>query len=155
MKNNHLTDETLQAFLLNEIQDDAAAIHMAECAVCSARLKNYQYLIERIDQMAPESFPFDVTTVVMHQIELQQRRKNSQQDLIFWGVMGIAAAIIVLLGLPFIAPVASIFYTKSLLVNSFILGTALCVTVFFVADLYKRYDNKEKALFDNHLQPMP
>lgn len=154
MKNNHLTDETLQAFLLNEIQDDAINIHIAECSVCCAKLENYQHLIVRINAITPETFSFDVTSVVMHKIEQYSIQENRKQHLIFWGIMAALIGSIVLLGLPFLQPIISVFYAKSLFTNLFIIGTGLCVVLFFVVDIYKLYTIKEKILFDNNLQPI-
>ena len=154
MKNNHLTDETLQAFLLNEIQDDAVNSHIAGCAVCSAKLENYQHLIERINKITPEPFSFDVTTVVMHKIEQHVVQENRKQDWIFWGIMTALTGGIVLLSLPFLQPIVNIFYATSFFTNLFIIGTGLCVVIIFVADLYKLYTVKEKILFHNNLQPV-
>jgi hypothetical protein len=154
MKNNHLTDETLQEFLLNEIQDDAINVHIAECSICYTKLENYRHLIERINEITPETFSFDVTNVVMHKIEQYVVRENTIRDLIFWGIMATLIGSIVLLSLPFLKPIVSVFYTKSLFTNLFIIGTGICVVIFFVADIYKLYKAKEKILFDNNLQPI-
>jgi hypothetical protein len=154
MKNNHLTDEILQAFLLNEIQDDAVHIHIAECSICRAKLENYQHLIAQIDKITPETFSFDVTTVVMHKIEQHAIQENIKHNLIFWGIMAALTGSIVLLSLPFLQPIVRIFYTTSFFTNLFIIGTGLCVVIFFVADMYKLYNVKEKILFDNNLQPI-
>lgn len=153
MKNNHLTDETLQAFLLNEIQDDAINNHIEECAVCCAKLENYRYLIEQINDITPETFSFDVTTVVMDKIEKYVVRENTKRDFIFWGTMVALIGSILLLIRPFLQPIVSVFYAKSFFTNLFMIGTGLCVVIFFVADIYKRYNAKEKILFDNNLQP--
>ena len=154
MKNNHLTDETLQAFLLHEIQDDAIHIHLADCSICSAKLKNYQYLIERINKITPEKFSFDVTGVVMHKIEQHVIQKNTKHDLIFWGIMAALIGSIVILSLPFLQPVVRVFYAKSFYTNLFMIGTGFCVAIIFVADIYKSYSVKEKKLFDINLQPI-
>lgn len=154
MKNNHLTDETLQAFLLNEIQDDAINIHITECSICCAKLENYQHLIAQINKITPETFSFDVTTVVMHKIEQHATQENIKQGFIFWGILAALIGSIVLLSLPFLQPIVSVFYAKSFFTNLFIIGTGICVVLFFVADIYKRYNAKEKILFDNHLQPI-
>ncbi|MDZ4147446.1 MAG: hypothetical protein U1C58_04095, partial [Flavobacteriaceae bacterium] len=61
MKSTHLTDENLQAFILNEIQDDTIATHLAVCPNCREKLEKYQHLIVGITKIAPETFSFDVT----------------------------------------------------------------------------------------------
>jgi len=68
MTNNHLTDETLQAFLLKEIQDDTITAHLAVCSSCREKLGNYQHLVVGIQKIESETFSFDVTTVVMDRI---------------------------------------------------------------------------------------
>ncbi|TXD71376.1 hypothetical protein [Aequorivita antarctica] len=150
MKNNHLTDENLQAFLLNEIQDVAINNHITECSICSTKLENYRHLMGQINEITPEKFSFDVTTVVMHKIEKYAVQENIKRDLIFWSTMAALMGSIVLLSLPFLQPMVSVFYAKSFFTNLFIIGTGLFVVIFFVADIYKLNNAKEKILFDNN-----
>lgn len=154
MENNHLTDETLQAFLLNELQDDAIAIHITGCSICHAKLENYRQLMERINKITPETFSFDVTSVVMHKIEQHAIQENIKHNFIFWGILVALVGGIVLLGFPFLKPIISIFYATSFFTNLFIIGTGLCVVLFFVVDIYKSYNAKEKIVVGNNLQPI-
>ena len=42
MTNDHLTDEILQAYLFEEMQDDAIASHISVCKECRKKIENYQ-----------------------------------------------------------------------------------------------------------------
>lgn len=153
MKDNHLTDETLQAFLLKEIQDDTIDMHLAECDVCSAKIESYKHFLAQIDTITAEQFSFDVTTVVMQKIEKYEVQEKRNHRLIFGGIMIALIGGMVVLGLPFIPPIIQAFDTNPFLTNLFIIGTGLCVMLFFVIDMYKQYTIKEKIVFDNNLQP--
>ncbi len=154
MKNNHLTDEILQAFLLKEIQDDIIVTHIAECSICQAKLENYQYLIDSLQKVEPETFSFDATTVVMHKIEQYERQEKTKKAFVFWGILIVFAGTVVLISIPFVLPILSVFSSMALFTNIFILGTGLSVLIFLLSDIYKQYKIKEKILFEDNLQPI-
>ena len=68
MTNDHLTDEILQAYLFEEMQDDAIASHISVCKECRKKIENYQQLVNNLTKISPDSFAFDVTTLVMNNI---------------------------------------------------------------------------------------
>ena len=154
MKSNHLTDEILQAFLLKELQDDTLDPHIAECSSCRAKLENYQYLVASLQKVEPEAFSFDVTTVVMHKIELYERQENTKKALVFWGILVVLIGSVVLISFPFLLPILSVFSSMTLFTNIFIVGTGLSVLIFLLSDIYKQYKIKEKILFEDNLQPI-
>jgi hypothetical protein len=65
--------------------DDTVVAHLEGCAICRERLADYQHLIAGIQQTAPESFAFDVTTVVMDRIAQHEKQESKKQELIFGG----------------------------------------------------------------------
>lgn len=154
MKNNHLTDEILQAFLLKEIQDDTIDTHIAECSSCRAKLENYQYLVNSLRKVEPETFSFDVTTVVMHKIEQYEKQEKTKKALVFWGILVVFIGSVVLISLPFLLPILSLFSSMTLFTNIFIAGSGLSVLTFLLSDIYKQYKIKEKILFKDNLQPI-
>ena len=115
MTNNHLTDETLQAFLLKEIQDDTIMAHLDVCSNCREKLESYQYLVDNIQRVAPETFSFDVATVVMDRIKLYERQESKKQGLVFWGLLIFLLIVISSFSIPFIPRILAIFYSKSIL----------------------------------------
>ena len=148
MKNNHLTDETLQAFLLKEMQDDTIVTHLAACSSCLEKLENYQYLVVGIQKTAPETFSFDVTTVVMDKIMLYERKENRKQELVFWGLLMFLLVIISSFSIPFIPQILTIFYSAPIFKMLLIVGTGLVVLLFLLADINKQYKMKEEKIFE-------
>ncbi|MGV3613311.1 MAG: hypothetical protein ACO1N0_20300 [Fluviicola sp.] len=155
MTNSHLTDETLQAFLLKEMQDDTAAMHLSVCAHCQTKLEKYQYLLSDIQKIEPEIFPFDVTAVVMDKILCYEKQKSRKQERALWVLFIFLAILISSLSIPFIPPFLTAFYAMPIFTTLLIVGTALLVFLFLLADLYKRYQLKEQKIVGNNLQPTP
>lgn len=150
----HLTDETLQAFLLKETQDDAVSMHLAVCSACRIKLENYQHLVVGIQKVAPESFAFDVTTLVMDRVVQYEKQESRKQELVFWAIMTILLIGISSFAIPFIPQILTIFSSTPVFSMLFVVGTGLAVFVFLFADLSKQYKQKERQIFGNKLQPM-
>lgn len=154
MINNHLTDDTLQAFLLKEIQDDTITAHLAACSSCREKLGNYQYLVVGIQKIALETFSFDVTTVVMDRIMLFERQESRKQELILWGLLTLLLVVMASFSIPFITPILTIFYSIPFFTTLFLVGTGLGVLLFLLADMSKQFKLKEEKIFHNKLQPI-
>lgn len=154
MINDHLTDETLQAFLLKEMQDDAVAVHLAACADCREKLENYQRLVVGVKKMAPESFAFDVTTVVMDKIVQYERQKSQRQEFIFWGLLSHLIIVIIAFSIPFLPQIRAIFTAIPVFSALLIGGTGAVVLLFLLADINRQYKTKEAKIFQNKLQPV-
>lgn len=153
MKSPHLTDETLQAFLLSEMQEDAIATHLAVCSNCREKLETYRQLMLGISKTAPETFSFDVTSVVMDKIMLYEKKKSKKQGLFFWGVLTFLFLVIVSLAIPFIPKLLPVFYSKSIFTTLLVIGTGVVVFLFLLADINQQYKAKEEKVFKNNLQP--
>jgi len=153
MKSTHLTDETLQAFLLSEMQDGTIATHLAVCSNCREKLETYRQLMLGISKTAPETFSFDLTSVVMDKIMLYEKNKNKKQGLFFWGVLTFLFLLIVSLAIPFIPDILAVFYSKSIFTTLLVIGTGVVVFLFLLADITQQYKIKEEKVFKNNLQP--
>lgn len=154
MKNIHLTDEILQAFLLKEVQDDTIVEHLTVCPICQEKLESYQDLIMDIQKVEPETFSFDVTNVVMDKIIQYENQKTKKHELIFWGLFIFSLLIILSLSISFLPQLLSIFHSIPFFKTLLIIGTGLAVMLFLFADLSKQYKRKEKKIFENNLQPI-
>lgn len=148
MKSKHLTEEILQAFLLKEIHDETIATHIAECSLCRTKLENYQYLVGNIQQIAPETFSFNVADAVMDRIVQYEKKENTKKVLVFWGTLVALSGGIVFMGLPLLQPILKVFYSIPLFTNLFIWGTSISVVIYLLADIYKQYKIKEKYYLD-------
>jgi anti-sigma factor RsiW len=154
MTNGHLTDETLQAFLLDETQEGTAAAHLSACADCREKLENYQRLVVGIKKMTPESFAFDVTAVVMNNIVQYERQESRKQELVFWGLLSLLIVVITAFSIPFLPQIRAIFSAIPVFPALLIGGTGAVVLLFLVADINRQYKIKEEKIFQNKLQPI-
>lgn len=154
MKHKHLTDDILQVFLLKEIQDDTIATHLGECSNCREKLEKYQRLVVGISKIAPETFSFDVTTLVMDKITLFEKKKSKKQEFVFFGLLTFLLAVIASVSIPFIPKILTIFYSKSIFTTLFVIAIGLFVLLFLLADISRQYKTKEEKLFNNDLQPI-
>lgn len=153
MKNTHLSDDILQAFLLKEIENDSISTHIAECAGCRAKFKNYQHLIGNIKKVNNEIFSFDVTSVVMEKVVQYENKKNAKNNFVFWGILIFLIVFISSFSLPFVSKFLTFFYSIPLFTNIFFIGAGLVVFLFLLTDIKRQYSLKEKQLFENNLQP--
>lgn len=154
MKSDHLTDETLQAFLLKEIQDDTIATHLSVCPDCREKLEKYHHLIVAISKIAPETFSFDVTTLVMDKIIRYEKKKSNKQEFIFWALLIFLSVVIASFAIPFIPKILTQFYSKFIFTTLLAVGTGLVVLLFLLVDIYQQYKTKEEKIFKNNLQPI-
>lgn len=154
MEDNHLADETLQAFLLNEMQDDTIATHLAACSSCQKKLESYKQLIIGIEKTTPETFSFDVTAVVMDKIMLHEKKESQKQEFAFWGFLMLLFAAVSSFAIPFIPRLLAVFHSVSFFKTLLIMGTGLAVLLFLLADIRKQYKMKEKKIIENNLQPV-
>ncbi len=155
MTSSHLSDESLQAFLFNEIQDDTIAKHLALCSMCRKRLEAYRHLSAEISKMPPEAFPFDLTTLTMPHIMRYEKQKSRRQAMVFWGILIWLLMIISAFSIPYIPKILAIFNSKSIFTTLLVIGTGAVVFLFLLADLALQYKTKAGKIFQNNLQPAP
>lgn len=146
MKNNHITDEILQEFLLKEIQDDTIASHLTVCSSCQKKLEEYQLLINSVQKIKPETFSFDVTSIVMAKInEVERQKEKNTNNVLYLSLSSISIAVLVLL-YPYIKSILTHFKLFSVMENLFVLVSSLGVVVFLLNDLHRQYKQKEMVL---------
>lgn len=154
MTNNHISDEILQAFLSEETQDEKVASHLSTCVICREKLENYRELFANIQKITPETFDFDVTTLVMDTIIQYETQKSKKQELVSWGYMVLLLVAISSFAIPYIPQIMSIFNAIPNFTALLMAGTGFMVALFLLIDLYKQYQLKEKKIFENNLQPI-
>ncbi len=146
MNNNHLTDETLQAFLLTEMQDDTIALHLDLCETCRGKLEIYQHLMVGISTLEPETFPFDVTALVMKKINELETQKEKNTNLVLYMSLSIVSIVALALLYPYVKIVFTPFNSFSIMANIFMLVSALGVVVFIMNDQFRQYKQKKMLL---------
>ena len=153
MTNHHLTDEILQAFLLDGMQDDTIASHLSVCIECHTKLESYQNVINNLKKIPSETFAFDMTTLVMDNIVKYETQKSKKQELVFWAFLMFFLVSIASFALPYVPQILSIFDAIPNFATLFIIGTGIMVVLFLLVDLIKQYKLKEEKIFKNNLQP--
>lgn len=153
MKKEHVTEETLQAYLLEEMRNDAIGEHLEACSVCKAKLENYRHLIVNIQKIEQQPFSFDVTTLAMTKILDYERKSKRKKEVFFWGLLIFSIIVIAALSVPFIPVILTVFHSKSIFIALLVLGTSLLVFLFLLADIKRQYKRQEEKILRNDLQP--
>ena len=153
MKSEHLTEEILQAFLLNEIQEESIAEHLSACSMCQKNLQEYKRLLEGVQKINHEPFPFDLTALAMETVIRHEKKKNLRGEWVFWGGLFFLLLGISSLSFPYLTEIKAILYSKSSITNSLTIGTGVAVLLFLLADLIGQFNKKTTQLFKHNLQP--
>ncbi len=153
MKYDHLTDDIIQAFILKETSDGKIALHISECNVCKAKLESYQMLMSAMGDIEPESFSFDITTIVMQRIEQYENKKKAFGFYVLMTILGIIIVGLLVISIPFILPVFQLFPSMTMITNVFIIVSALSVFIFLLTDIFRQYKQKERLFLNKILQP--
>ena len=153
MTNNHITEELLQAYLLENKQNEAVAVHLSKCTVCREKLENYQHLLDTIQKIPTETFAFDVTALVMDTVISYETKKSKKKNFVFWTMFTSCCLGLLALAIPFLPHIISFFNALADFYAIFSIGIGVMVVLFLAVDLYKQYLWKEKLFFGKNLQP--
>ena len=146
MTNNHLTEETLQAFLLKETQEDSISMHLSACTNCREKLEEYQYLIDDVKKVKAETFSFDVASLVMEKIIAVETQKEKNTSTVLYLSMFIVSVVTLFLVYPFLKPILIQFKSFSVMTIIFILVSTVGIAIFLLNDLFRQYKQKEILL---------
>lgn len=146
MNTNHFTDEAIQDFILLRIEDEKFDLHISECPECKAKMESYKVLMNALSNLEPETFSFDVTALVMKKIEVTETETVLSSAFTWFTITSIFILAVIILNLSFLKPIIQIFLSLSLMDNTFILISALCVFIFLAKDVISQYKQKEKLL---------
>jgi len=146
MNTNHLTDDTIQAYILQEISDDKIALHISECSDCKAKLESYQTLINAVNSITSETFSFDVTAIVLQKIEATETQKIALGSYVLITVLSVFILSIILFSFSIIKPIFQLFWSLDFFGNAFIIVSALCVFTFLFNDILRKYKQKKMLL---------
>ncbi|PZR24830.1 MAG: hypothetical protein DI535_20690 [Citrobacter freundii] len=98
MKDKHISEQEIQLSILdNSLLPASSKLHLEQCAVCRARVREYELLFSSIYAMPKPSFDFDVVELVMPVLP-EKKRSTIRMPLIIAGIMMAAG----LAGLPFL-----------------------------------------------------
>ncbi len=143
MSNNHLSDEVIQSLLLEESCEEVIASHLAACADCKAKMDAYKELIFNIKKLEPETVPFNVSEMAMQKIWVSEPKRSEE-----FGLIALLAFLIMgsfVLCYPWIKPAFRNWNTS---ITPFAFVTAVSISIYILADLYRQYKKKFTMIFD-------
>lgn len=146
MNSNHLTDDIIQAYLLQEISDNQIALHISGCANCKAKMESYQTLMHTMGTLKSETFSFDATALVMQKIEATETKKTARGSYALIAVLSILILGVILFSIPIAEPIIQEFRSLNVIDSAFIIVSAGGVFIFLFKDMFRQYKQKEMLL---------
>ena len=146
MLNKHLTDEEVQQFVLDSSGIDATTMsHIYTCEKCKASIETYQILFTGIKQFPEPAFDFNLSELVLPNLDQQQARKSSEN--LFLYLFTLAAISIMGAGLYFTQKYWIIIFEGIASYAVYLIAiTAIIISVIFSLDIYKNYKKKMNQL---------
>mgnify|MGYP001386358578 CR=1 FL=1 len=146
MNNEHVSDDIIQAYILDEITDKEVSLHMSSCHECRVKLQSYRILMDQLNAIEPEVFTIDVASLVMHKIEKTENQSRSLGNYAFIGGFGVLILGVLVFFIPYIIPVVEILRSITFIGNVFLFVSAVSVLLFLLADILRDYKEKEKLI---------
>lgn len=146
MNTNHLTDENIQDIALKNLKEEQLPMHIKECTECKASLKAYQFMMNSMNEIRPESFSFDVSELVMQRIKDAEPESSSVWVYVLASALIIFVTGVLLFFMPVLKPFFELFHSPDSMYNLFVAVTGLCVFAFLMQDVLRQYKQKEKLL---------
>jgi hypothetical protein len=146
MNTNHLTDEVIQDYVFHKISDEQFVLHISECTDCKAKIEAYHVLMDTIDSVKPETFPFNITELVLQKIEAMEPKRKTLGNYGLITILSTFILGIILYVLTVIEPINHIFSSLRVIDSAFIIVSALSVFIFLFKDILRQYKQMEMLL---------
>ena len=148
MKATHLTEEEIQQYVLESDGADAGIIqHIHSCEPCKEKAEAYRLLFAGLHAQPGESFDFSLTELVMQQLPVPAPApKTEKENVLIYAFITAGAAIIGFALYFFRKYVAGIFESIAPLFIYMVLTAFTTLSIFLVADIYKKYKQKIHTL---------
>lgn len=146
MNSNHLTDDSIQAYILQEISDNQIALHISGCASCKAKMESYQTLMHTMGTLKSETFSFDASALVMQKIEATETKKTALGSYALIAILSILILGVILFSIPITEPIIQVFRSLNAIDSAFIIVSAGGVFIFLFKDVFRQYKQKEMLL---------
>ncbi len=138
MNTEHLTDKTIQDYVLQETSDSEISRHISVCTECKSKVEVYRALMNTMHSIKPEAFSFDVAEVVTQKIAVKEYKRKTFGSYALGLVLSIVIISSVLYSLSILKPVLQVFHSLKMIDNAFILVTAICICVFLLKDIINK-----------------
>ena len=90
---NHLTDDEIQQFVLNNNPNDTAIEHITTCEACRVSAANYATMFKAIEEAPAPLFEFDLANMVMVALP-KPKQLPAQRDYFMYSVLFAAIAVL-------------------------------------------------------------
>lgn len=134
MKNNHLSEEEIQAIVFDKKIINPLVLHAQQCENCRNRIKAYELVFSQLKNEPAPKFSFEVVNPIL----VQPNRSKTDLPGIFLVIFAM-----VTFGL---ALYLSTFSNRFLIFNWLIIVTASIVFVGLLIDTFKRNQQKLRTL---------
>lgn len=142
----HITDPEIQLFILEEEKCDVHIVeHIRTCSHCATKVAEYKMLFTGIEEQEKPAFDFPLVDLVMEQLPTPQTKNSFDRLFLF---------VITIIAVVFGATVLYLF--KDMLLDAtwkissisvwLIITTIVCVLVFLVSDMYRKYQKQMNAI---------
>ncbi|MEJ8841813.1 hypothetical protein WG954_05410 [Lacibacter sp. H375] len=147
MNTKHLTDDELQQYALNSADDNSTiAEHLHFCEDCKSAVETYRLLFTSISEQEVPAFEFDVSELVVMQLQPQSKTKLLPEDFFIYLF---SFAMIVITGVMlyfFRRYMIELFSGAGNFVVYLTVSSVTVLLVFLCIDQYKTYQQKMKAI---------
>lgn len=138
----HATDNQIQDYSLNALEDTTAAAHIKGCASCLEKARQYLALFEAIHEQEIPAFDFHLTELVMGQLPVKQ----STERYVIGFIIAVAVALLTVLGFFIQRYFPNLLDGLTPILLCLIVLAGLVISAFLAADMYKKHTQKMNAL---------
>ena len=146
MKLNHLDDEAIQQFALDEAVCEASVInHINACEYCESRAATYRMMFAGIMQQPKPVFEFDAAELVLAKLP-QAKPVFEWNRLEPYMVVGIIATVVIVTLYIFRNYVLTMLSGMAAYIMYTIAATVITVIIYHVYEMYKKYQRQLNSL---------
>jgi hypothetical protein len=139
MKLNHVGDEAIQQYVLDEAGCDISVInHINTCSNCMAKAETYRLLFTEIQEQPKPVFDFDATQLVLSQLP-QVKPAFEWSGLEQYLVLSIIATVVIATLFIFRQYLLTMLSGMSSYIVYTIIATMATVITYKVYEMYKKY----------------
>ena len=142
MKTQHLSDETIQEFVLSKSDERSVLGHIQRCDACKAKVDVYRNVIAGINEQTCAEFDFNLSELVLNKIE----KKEESYSSVLWLFAILGIGIMVIAAFIFGRYITNLFSGVSEMVSYLVITTALVFLLFQGMEIIRKYKRQMAAV---------
>jgi hypothetical protein len=146
MMNSHPKEKEIQEYILDRESCPTQIVgHIESCLTCQEEVRNYQLLFAELKQEPAPSFDFDLAGMVLSKLPSPEPLMTTERFIFSFLVVFICLC----LATPVYIFWPNILYMFSGIPVYFIyviFGSAICILVFKIISLFRKYQNQMRIL---------